>query len=65
MRFIRQASCRIRDICGKQPAGGTVGALRRRGMQAFTGAGGDVHERACRCDGHKVHVLELRSGDVL
>ena len=23
-----------------------------------------MHEYACRCDGHKVHMLELRSGDV-
>lgn len=64
MRLIRQASCRIRDVCGKQPAGGIVGELRGRGMRAFAGAGGDVHEHACRCDGHKVHMPELRSGGV-
>lgn len=64
MRFIRQTGCRVRDVCGKQPAGGTVGGLRRRGMQAFAEAGHDVHEHACRCDGHKVHMPELGSGDV-
>lgn len=33
-----QESCRIRDMCGKQPAGGTVGGPRRRGLQAFAAA---------------------------
>lgn len=64
MRFIRQESCRIRDVCGKQPAGGTVRGLRRRGMRAFAGAGGDVHEHICRRDEHKVHVPGLRTGNV-
>lgn len=64
MRFIRQASCRIREVCGKQPAGGTIGGLRRRGMWAFVEAGSDMHEHTCRRDGQKVHMLELRSRNV-
>lgn len=65
MRFIRQESCSIRDVSGKQSAGVTFGERRRRGMRAFAGAGGDVHEHACRRDGHKTHVLELGTGEVL
>lgn len=49
-------------MCGKQPDGGTAGGPRRREMQAFVGAGGDVHEHACEWDGHKVCMPELRSG---
>lgn len=28
-----QASCRIRDICGKQPAGGTIGGQGKEGCR--------------------------------
>jgi len=51
----------MRDVHGKQPAGGTIVGLRRREMQAFAGAGSDVHKHACRYDERKVHMLELRS----